>query len=139
MGQVTLLQPEAVIEKRLAENSNWAAIIKAATHAVVTYDKSHAYALPSDMDLVIVARPDAMRCWLVGPEGDVVIDELEWAFKKLPKFAVREGNVGVVVAIVRKGSKVAPRGPESPYLPASWKAATGKGTVDDVIDAVWPR
>jgi hypothetical protein len=142
MDHVPLLQPDAVIEKRLADQSGWAAAIKAATDAVIAYDKSHPDALPSELDLVIVARPTAMRCWLVGAKGDVVVSELELAFTKLPRFGVREGNVGVVVTIVRTGSKPAARGPESPYLPAAWKGAAGKqgsSEIDDVIDASWPR
>lgn len=141
LDHVTLLQPEAVIEQRLADQSGWAAAIKAATDAVIAYDKSHPDVLPSELDLVIVARPSGMRCWLVGANGDVVVSELETALAKVPRFSVREGNVGVVATIVRAGSKPAARGPESAYLPTSWKDAAGKqgsSGIDDVIDASWP-
>jgi hypothetical protein len=136
MDHVTLLQPEAVIEKRLSDQKGWATTIKAAAAVVTAYDKAQRGALPSDLDLVIVGRPGALRCWLSGEQGDVVASELDQAFAKLPKFGVREGNVGVVVRIVRPSANPPARGPASAFLPAALKQG---GDIDAVIDAAWPR
>jgi hypothetical protein len=136
---VTLLQPEAVIDKRLADPEGFAVLIKAATNAVAIYDGSHPDVLPGEVDIVLVARPNRVRCWLVGAKGDLEVPELEGPFANLPKVAVREGNVGAVATLTRAGG--AKGGPRAPYLPATWKAAAGRhgSEIDGVIDAAWAR
>jgi len=138
IDHVTLLHPDAVTEKRLANMDDFAAVIRSATDAVIAYDAAHPDDLPPALDLVVVARPHGVRCWLVAAKGDLSVPEMETAFANLPKVTVREGNVAAVEALVRTGTSDPSR---APYLPAAWKLAAGKnGTdIDQVIDTVWPR
>ena len=137
LKHVKLLHPEPVIEKRVSSDE-LGALLKSASSAVIAYDAAHPNELPADVDLVIVARPDAVRCWIVGRTGDVVVPALNDAFAKLAKPNVKEGNVAAVQTLTRSGTYVAPR---DPYLPSGWKyAADQHGTdIDKVIDTVWPR
>lgn len=137
MKHVKLLEPEAVIEKRVSSDE-LAALLKGASGAVIAYDAAHPNALPAELDLVVVARPNAVRCWLVGATGDVTVPALEESFAKLAKPNVREGNVAAVQTLARSGTYVAPR---DPYLPGGWKYAADKhgSDIDRVIDTVWPR
>jgi|SRR5215471_8076745 len=139
---VTLLQPEAVVAKRLGGGGTAVnaigATIQSAADAVIAYDAAHAGVLPAEFDLVLAARTDGMRVWLVGSYGDLAVRDLADAFARLPKMPVLERNVGVVVTLARSGTQPVKR---SPYAPGSWKAAAGKegSPIDDVIDAAWSR
>lgn len=137
LKHVKLLHQEAVIEKRVSTDE-LAALLKSASAAVIAYDAAHPNALPADLDLLVVARPNAVRFWLVSATGDVAPPGLDEAFAKIAKPNVKEGNVAAVQTMTRIGTFAAPR---DPYLPSGWRyAADQYGTdVDRVIDTVWPR
>ena len=137
LKHLKLLQPEATIEKRVSSDE-LAAVLKSASSAVVAYDVAHPNELPADIDLVFVARPNAVRWWIVGRAGDVVAPALTDSLAKLTKPNVKEGNVAAVQTMTRSGTYVAPR---DPYLPSGWKYAADQhgSDIDKVIDTVWPR
>ncbi len=140
MANVRLLQPEVDIERRLDNVDALGDLIQRATDAVVAYDRDHAGALPSTIDVFVVARAGSVRVWVTGPAGDVSLPELNAAFAKLPPIAVREENVAVDARMVRAGT--APTSTE-PYLPTSWRQAASAGahgtSVDEIVKAVWSR
>ena len=140
MANVRLLQPEVDIERRLDNVDALGDLIQGATDAVVAYDRDHAGALPSTLDVFVVARAGSVRVWVTGPAGDVSVPELDSAFAKLPPITVRAENVAVDARMVRAGTT--PTSAE-PYLPTSWKQAASAGahgtSIDDVVKAVWSR
>lgn len=136
VDHATLLEPDDVVGTRVVDQDALATTMKDITTMVIAYDAKHSNVLPPELDVVVVVRPSGMRLWLVGAAGDLDIPELEAAVAKLPKVAVREGNVAVITTFAHAKSAT-----REPYLPTSWKAAAGKNgsDIDSVIDVVWPR
>jgi hypothetical protein len=137
LDHLSLLQPEALIEKRVKDQDELATSVKQVPSLVAAYDELHPGVLPASFDVVLVARPTAMRAWLVSDKGDVAVPDLERGIANMPRFAVTEGNVAFALSFVRAGTQATPH---DPYIPAAWKAAAGNGTdVDQVIDKAWPQ
>jgi hypothetical protein len=137
LDHVTLLQPDSVLAERLVEIDTLAAATKSVEDAVIAYDASHPNSLPSELDVILVARPSGVRCWLVGAGGDVEVPELEEALRSVPKVKVLRGNVGAVGTFARAGATVSQH---APRIPTTWRTAAGErgADVDHVIDTVWP-
>lgn len=133
---VTLLQPEDVINTRIIDQKSFAATIKHAMNAVLAYDAAHPGVLPPDFDLFVATRPFGTRAWLVGPDGDIPMKEIEDNIAKAPN-AVKDGTVAAAATITRAGSEAKPR---ELYLPLAWKSAPGSNvSMDEAIDRAWPR
>ena len=136
VDHLTMLQPEAVVEARVADQDAFTDAIKSAKELVVAYDKDNPGALPADFDVFVVLRAGAIRAWLVGPSGDVSVPKLEASIAALPKVAVKESNVGVAMTMAR-----GPAEKRNLYMPAAWKAAAAPGgsEISDTIEKAWPR
>lgn len=140
LQRVTLLHSEDVVAQRVTDMNAFALAVKAASDAVVAFDEaSKRDSLPPEIDLLVVVRPGAVRCWMVSEGGDVAISQdLERAFAKLPIVPVREGSVAAVQTLARAPLPPADR---NPFFPAEWRAAADPqrgSSIDDVIHATWP-
>jgi hypothetical protein len=136
VDHITMLQPEAVVEARVADQDAFTDAVKAAKDLVIAYDRDNPGALPPDLDVFVVARAGAIRAWLVGPGGDVSVPKLESSIAALPKVAVKDSNVAVAMTMAR-----GPAEKRNLYLPAAWKAAAAPGgsEMSDTIEKAWPR
>lgn len=139
LQNVKLLQPESVVDARLAGADQLATLIKSVVASVNAADARTPGTLPSQVNAVIATRASGTRVWLVGPAGDIPIEGLDAEIAKLPRLTVHDGTVAVIAVLARPGTKPA----ELP-LPSAWtSAAAGAGegsvNVDRAIDLVWPR
>ncbi len=135
LGDVTLLQPESVVEQRLASVKPLADLIRDVVAATAVVDARRQAPLPSYLHAVIVARASGTRVWLVGPNGDIAVPELDAEIAKLSRLPVRSGNIAVIAALTRPGASAV----KIP-MPSAWSTAASAGSadVDAVIDRVWP-
>lgn len=138
LQNVKLLQPESVVDARLAGADQLATLIKSVVARVNDADARTPGALPALVNAVIVTRASGTRVWLVGPEGDVAVDGLDAAIAKLPKLTVHDGSVGVIAVLARPGTTPAELPLPSAWTTAATAAGEGSVNVDRAIELVWP-